>query len=236
MTRIPVWKTITTTLDDDIANGHYRTGDKLPTEAALAVRFGVNRHTVRRALADMADRGIVRSRRGAGVFVETPPADYPIGKRVRFHQNIRATGRLPAKQMLRLETRTCAPSEAKALDLAVGDPVLVYEGLSLSGNAPIAHFLSIFPQTRVPNLAETFATVTSVTEALRRNGIDDYTRRDTRISAELADTVQALHLRVREGAPLLKSVGINVTTDGLPIELGKTWFAADRITLTMAND
>ena len=51
--------------------------------------------SVRDALADLGGRGILRSRRGAGVFVEAPPTDYPIGRRVRFHQNIRAAGRLP---------------------------------------------------------------------------------------------------------------------------------------------
>ena len=52
MPRTPVWKSIAATLEAEIGQGHYRTGDKLPTEAALSARFGVNRHTVRRALAD----------------------------------------------------------------------------------------------------------------------------------------------------------------------------------------
>ena len=73
--RTPVWKSIAATLEGDIASGHYAPGDKLPTEAALAARFGVNRHTVRRALADLGGRGILRSRRGAGVFVEAPPTE-----------------------------------------------------------------------------------------------------------------------------------------------------------------
>jgi len=184
----------------------------------------------------MAERGILRSRRGAGVFVEAPPTEYSIGKRVRFHRNIRATGRLPQKQVLRLETRPSDETEARALDLETGDLVLIYEGLSLSEGAPIAHFISIFPVDRVPGMAATLEEVTSVTEALRRNGIYDYTRRDTRLSALLADPVLALHLRLREGDPLLKAVGLNITTDGTPIELGKTCFAGDRVTLTVTND
>jgi len=61
-----LWSAIAATLTAEISAGHYRPGDKLPTEAALAARFGVNRHTVRHALADLADRGLVRSRRGRG--------------------------------------------------------------------------------------------------------------------------------------------------------------------------
>ncbi|WP_166417070.1 phosphonate metabolism transcriptional regulator PhnF [Cochlodiniinecator piscidefendens] len=234
--RTPVWKSIAETLENEIEHGHYRAGDKLPTEAELASRFGVNRHTVRRALGDMAERNILRSRRGAGVFVESAPTDYPIGKRVSFTQNIQATGRLPNKQLLRLEERSCDSSEAKVLDIPIGAPVLVYEGLSLSGDTPIAHFVSIFPSERFPHMSEILKTVSSVTETLKHQGIDDYVRRDTRITAELATPVQALHLRIRAGDPLLKSVGVNTTLDGTPIEQGQTWFAAERVALTVARD
>ena len=233
MARTPVWKTIAATLEGEISAGHYRTGDKLPTEAALAARFGVNRHTVRHALSDLTERGITRSRRGAGVFVEAPPTEYPIGRRTRFHRNIAATGRLPQKQVLRIESRPCNAAEAKALKLKPGDPVTVYEGLSLAGATPVAHFESVFPAARLPGLAETLGPVTSVTEALRLNGIADFTRAETRLSAERASATQALHLRLREGDPLLKSVAVNICPEHRPIEFGTTWFAGDRVTLTV---
>ncbi|WP_372604720.1 phosphonate metabolism transcriptional regulator PhnF, partial [Actibacterium sp.] len=186
MARTPIWKSITSTLAREIAEGQYPQGGKLPTEAALAARFGVNRHTVRHALAALAESGTVYSRRGAGVFVSLAPTDYPIGKRTRFHRNIEATGRLAHKHPLRVETRACNATEANALRLTPGDRVTVYEGLSMSGKATLAHFESIFPADRLPGIARTFATVTSVTQALAANGVADYTRRDTRISAELA--------------------------------------------------
>ncbi len=236
MARTPVWKSIASVLEREIGAGHYRPGDKLPTEARLSARFGVNRHTVRRALADMADRGLLRARRGSGVFVATVPTDYPIGRRVRFHQNIRASGRLPEKRVLRVETRPCDPTEAAALALEPGDPVTVYEGLSLSGGVVVAHFESVFPAAPLPGLAETLGAVTSVTEALRREGVDDYLRAETRITAEAASPTQALHLGLREGAPLLRSVALNTTPDGVPIERGSTWFAGDKVTLVVASD
>ncbi len=67
--RTPIWKSIHDSLQHDIAGRRYMPGDKLPTEAALAQRFGVNRHTIRRALGALADEGVVHSRRGAGFFV-----------------------------------------------------------------------------------------------------------------------------------------------------------------------
>ena len=233
MAKTPVWKSIASALEADIAAGHYGAGDKLPTEADLAARFGVNRHTVRRALSDMGDRGITRSRRGAGVFVEAPPTDYPIGRRVRFHKAVEATGRLPSKQVLSVSRRASDAAEAAALQLHPGDPVIEYQGLSLAGGAPIAVFTSVFPLQRVPDLPDALRHTSSVTQALRACGIADYTRAETRLSAVRVDATQALHLRLREGDPALKSIGVNVCPEGRPIEYGLTWFAGDRVTLTL---
>ncbi|SDF33381.1 GntR family transcriptional regulator, phosphonate transport system regulatory protein [Celeribacter baekdonensis] len=236
MPRTPVWKSIAETLSEEIARGHYKPGDKLPTEAELSARFGVNRHTVRHALSDLGERGIVRSRRGAGVFVQSAPVDYPLGKRVRFHQNIRATGRLPNRRVLRLETRPCDATEASVLALSPGENVLIYEGLSLSGDTPVAHFISIFPITRLVGLDSQMAQTASVTEGLKAVGIEDYVRAETRVSAERTTTTQALHLGLREGDPLLHTVSLNSTLDGIPVERGLTWFAGDRVTLTVTPD
>lgn len=235
MAHTPIWKSIAATLTSEIADGQYAPGDKLPTEASLATRFGVNRHTVRHALAAMADDGLVHARRGAGVFVAQTPTDYPIGRRVRFHQNLKAAGRVPAKEILVLETRTASPRECEALELTKGDLVHVYEGLSLADGQPIAIFRSVFPAARFPTLLEDLRDTRSVTTALNRNGISDYTRASTRLTAKQATPTQGLHLRVSEHAPILRTVGINIDEAGQPIEYGHTWFAGDRVTLTISD-
>jgi GntR family transcriptional regulator, phosphonate transport system regulatory protein len=236
MTRTPIWQSIATTLSDEIAAGHYGLGDKLPTEAALSARFGVNRHTVRRALGDLNDRGLVHSRRGAGVFIAARPTDYPLGRRVRFHQNLRAAGRLPGKEILATETRIASADEARALDLPSGAEVHVYDGLSLADGQPIAAFRSVFPAARFPGLIAALHEERSVTAALARFGVADYTRVSTRLNAAAATPTQALHLRVGDGAPILRTIGINVDTDGRPVEYGTTWFAGDRVTITLGED
>lgn len=233
--RTPIWKAIATSLQSDIAEGLYGPGDKLPTEAVLAARFGVNRHTVRNALAHLAQDGLVHARRGAGVFVTTTPTDYPIGRRVRFHQNLRAAGRTPAKKVLLLETRLAHASEADALDLEQGAQVHVYEGLSLSEGRPIALFRSVFPATRFPTLLTRLGSDPSVTAALRHFGVSDYTRASTRVNAKLATAIQALHLQISEHAPVLRTISVNVDPDGHPVEVGRTWFAGDKVTLTLAD-
>lgn len=235
MAKEALWSAIASTLTAEISSGHYRPGDKLPTEAALSARFGVNRHTVRHALSDLAERGLVHSRRGAGVFVALRPTDYPLGRRVRFHQNVLAAGQTPSRRISRTETRPCDAEVARALGVRTDDAVHVVEGVSLADGQPIAAFRSIFPAARFPHLVQHLRDMQSITDALAAAGLTDYTRAETRLTAQLADPVLALALAVRPGAPVLRSVAVNVDPTGTPVEHGTTWFAGERVTLTVAD-
>ena len=231
--KTPIWKAIADALRSDLAEGKYAPGDKLPTEAGLAERFGVNRHTVRHGISALVEEGLIRTRRGSGAFVAATPTDYPIGQRVRFHENLIAAGRRPDKRVLQVEERSATTGEAKALQIAPGDPVCAYHGLSLADGQPIAVFESLFPLGRLTGIEEALNQTSSVTEALRLVGISDYTRASTRLTAVRATATHALHLQLSEGDPLLKSSGINVDHAGMAVEFGRTWFAGDRVTLTM---
>lgn len=95
--KTPIWQAIASALRSELAEGRYGLGAKLPTEADLARRFGVNRHTVRHGISALVAEGLIRTRRGAGAFLAAKPTDYPIGNRVRFHDNLIAAGRRPEK-------------------------------------------------------------------------------------------------------------------------------------------
>ena len=234
--KTPIWKAIADALRSDLAEGRYCAGDKLPTEAALAERFGVNRHTVRHGVSVLVEEGLIRTRRGAGAFVATTPTDYPIGKRVRFHENLAAAGRRPQKRPLLLEERTATAAEAKFLGLLQGDLVCAYSGISLADGQPIAIFESLFPLDRLPGITSALRGAQGVTEALSSIGVSDYSRASTRLTAVRATATQALHLQISEGDPLLRSSGINVDETVQPVEYGRTWFAGDRVTLTLGGE
>ena len=180
-----IWQAIADAIRSDLAEGRYAPGDKLPTEAALAERFGVNRHTVRHGISALVEEGLIRTRRGAGAFVPATPTDYPLGT------------------------------------LADGQPVAVFE--------------SVFPAEDLPGLKAALIESGSVTAALNAAGVADFTRRSTRLTAVRATATQALHLQLNEGDPLLRSAAVNVDEGGTPVEYGRTWFAGDRITLTLES-
>lgn len=236
MTKQPIWKAIAQTLEAEIGAGHYRPGDRLPSEAHLSARFGVNRHTVRHAIRALADAGLLRTRRGSGVFVASVPTDYPLGRRVRFHQNVAASGRTASRRLTLLDTRAADAKEAEALRLPPGAPVHVVEGVSLADGRPLGVFRSVFDAARFPDLLAHLSADPSVTRALAQCGLPDYTRAETRLTAKIAPATMALALELPQGAPVLRSVAVNVDPEGRPVEYGTTWFAGDRVTLTVNPD
>ena len=151
-------------------------------------------------------------------------------------EGVLAAGRAPEKRILMLQTRAASPQEAEALGLREGARVHVYEGLSLSDEVPIALFRSVFPAERLPRMLDALRETGSVTAAFAAHGIDDYTRARTEITAKPADATLAAQLRLSPGAPILRSVGVNVDARGRPLEYGRTWFAGDRVTLTLGDD
>lgn len=230
-----LWQSIADNLRAEIARGLWPPGTKLPAEAELAARFGVNRHTLRHATKVLADEGLLYSRRGAGVFVAASPVDYPLGDRVRFHRNIELAGKVPGRVLDAVMTRPSDAAEASALGLSTGAKVHVAEGVSMVDFRPVALFRTVFPADRMPGLPGALRERKSVTAALAACGIDDYQRISTRVTARIADATQAVKLQIGQGEPLLRTEAIS-ESQGRPVEHGLTWWAAERVTLTLPHD
>lgn len=228
-----LWRQIVTALEVDIAGGAYPPGAKLPTEADLARRFGVNRHTLRRALAHLRAAGAIYVRQGAGAYVAQARLDYRLGTRTRFQENLARSGQTSARKILRLETLPADAEQAEALGLGADARVHVFEGIGLGDDVPLTVILSAFPAARLPDLPRHLRESGSVTAALAAGGAGDYRRLWTRLTAESAGAVVARHLRIAQGSPLLAAVSLNVDGEGRPVEFGRTWFCSDRVQLVV---
>ena len=231
----PIWARIRDALAEEIREGRWATGERLPSETALAVRFGVNRHTLRRATAALAEASLVHGRRGAWATVPHATTDYPISRRVRFSENLRAAGREPSRRILSLETQGAGRLEAEALGIERGAAVHVYEGLTLADGAPVAVARTVFPAGRLPELPQALRETGSITAALAAGGVADYTRRWTRLTACRPGLLLARHLMIPETTPVLRAESLSDDAEGRPVEYGLTWFCTDRMPLLIAE-
>lgn len=233
---VAAWRQIADEIEADIATRRLAPGEQLPTEARLAARFGVNRHTVRRAIASLAERGLLRAAQGRGTFVEAWPLSYPIGTRTRFSENVARGRHQPGGELLEAREIPATPAVARALAIAVGAPVAAVSTRRFADGTPVSCGTLHLPLPRFAGFAAAYRRHNAVTPALAACGVDDYTRLETRIAARPATVEEAALLNLAPGRVVLAVSSVNVDRDRRPIEFGQIAFAADRVELLVASD
>lgn len=229
---LPLYLQIADELRRNIEEAVFNVGDQLPTELELSKRFGVHRHTLRRAVDVLRQEGIVDVERGRGTFVVAPIA-LPIGKRVRFNEALKAQSLSPTWQVLRVVNINADPKLAKRLEIDLGSAVVLFERLYLIDDLPINISSSHFPGQRFPGLMAHCETYRSISQMLIKEYDCDHLRRSTRISARVARPRDARLLKMPANSPILLSESINVDQTGTVIEYGVTRFRGDRMELVM---
>ncbi len=230
---VALWRRVADHLERAIADGRYPVDTRLPGEIEIAQRLGVNRHTVRRAIAALADRGFVRAERGSGTYVETPRLRYPIHSRTRFSEIVGAAGREPGGRLLASAVEEAEPDVARRLDVAPRTKVIRLDILRSVDRVPVSAATTWLPAERAPDVGRIYRDTRSLTRTLAQLGIDDFRRQSTRISAAIADAADAARLRLAPGRPLIVVDSTDVTADGRPILTTRARLAADRIELVI---
>jgi len=233
---LPLYIKIANELRQNISESVYQLGDQLPTEAELSARFGVNRHTLRRAIEILRNEGLVRIDRGRGTFVASAPISYTIGKRVRYNETLKAQGLKVSHKLLCVTEQGADQAIAKRLEMAVGEPVVLLERLSFADDHPISVASSYFESARFPHLMELYPQYHSISKMLQQEYGIDHIRRSTRISARMVQPNDARLLELPLNAPILLTESVNEDQQGQVIEYGITRFRGDRMELVFEND
>src|SRR6516162_8831200 len=134
---VALWRQVADGIERGIAEGRFAAGERLPGETEIAETYRVNRHTVRRALAALAERGLVRAERGSGTYVEAPRLAYPLRSRTRFSEIVGAGGREPRGQLIAANEEPATRELARQLGLKVGATLIRIESVRLADRAPI---------------------------------------------------------------------------------------------------
>jgi GntR family phosphonate transport system transcriptional regulator len=233
---VAVWRQLEAWLAGQIEHRAFALDQRLPTETELATRFGVNRHTVRRAIAALAERGLVRVEQGRGTFVQDVVIDYPLRRRTSFSASLIEQDRLPGRELIDVLERAAEGEVGQALGLRRGASVLRARMLGLADGRPVAFGETFLSLARFPDLASRLRRDPSLTVIFRSYGIDAYRRRSTRILARLPTAEEAARLKQAANQPVLVTEAIDVDAAGDPLSFGITCFAAARVQLTVAPD
>lgn len=229
------WEAIAESLAAEIESGTLEPGARLPSEGELARRFGVHRHTLRQATHALAARGYVGIRPGSGTYVRKLVLDYRLRNRVRLTETLAESGETAKRELIDSQ---CEPAGfwASWLELSKSAEVQRLTIRSLVRDRPIALTEHAFPAALGGSVAEAFVRERSIANALAALGVRGYARRRSAISARLPNADEADWLERSVVSPVLVVDFVNVDGAGVPIEAGRTVFAADALKLIVEND
>jgi GntR family phosphonate transport system transcriptional regulator len=232
---VALWRLVADGIERGIADGRFAAGEKLPGEMEIAETYRVNRHTVRRALATLAERGLVRAERGSGTYIETQRLAYPLRSRTRFSEIVGAGGREPRGQLIDASEEVATRELARQLGLKTGTPLVRIEALRFADRTPICVSTSWLSAERFPDAGGVFARTRSMTALLAHYGVRDYRRASTRITAGIVDATDTARLDLTLGRPILVVDSTDVDTEDSPLVTKRSRFAAERVEFLVEN-
>jgi GntR family transcriptional regulator len=225
---LPRYRSIAAELSRRIADQQYPPGSLLPSEAELALEFGVTRMTVRQALAGLAAQGLIERRQGHGTIVMPIKLERQADRPISLAAELIARGLKPGSHVLKLdEIRPFADVRAR-LRLGPRGKVIRLRRLRYADGVLIGLQETLVPSRHAPGLLGMDFENASLTTALREQHGLAATYADLSIEAVAANRRLAADLGIEIGDPLLKSTRVSYLDDGRPLEQTVGWYLGGR--------
>jgi GntR family transcriptional regulator len=222
---IPLWFQVAQHLEHSIADGALPQGSLLDNEIVMAERLGISRPTMRRAMEQLVDQGLIVRRRGIGTRVVQPKVRRPL-ELTSLHDDLSSSGQQPATAVLRFETVGSDAEVASRLGLDEGAPVVHLERLRSAREQPIARMTNWLPVDVVGFDEEDLAT-DGLYDLLRRSGVHLHSATQT-VGARVATAAEARALGESRGAALLTMERDTLDDKGRIVEFASHLYAASR--------
>jgi GntR family transcriptional regulator len=227
---LPLYARLKADLLRAIASGALPVGARLPSHHELTAHYGMSYMTVRRAISELANEGVLATVRGKGVFVAAPKPSAEAGPLVGFSEDMARRGLRPSSRVLVAELIAAPPALAPLFGLPTGAPLIHLARLRMADAAPIAVQTSYLPHERCPWLLAHDLATASLFELLRRAGLRP-AQASGSVSAALASAEEAALLGLVPPAALLITEQRTCLADGSVIEWARTRYRGDRYQL-----
>jgi GntR family transcriptional regulator len=224
--RVPAYEQTAAQLEAEIRSGSLGADERLMSERALAERLSVSRITIRRALAHLAQKDLVRSADRTGWFAE--PVNEGSDVLLSFSDMGRQRGFSVTSTVLHCRAREATLAEAEELGVAPGSPVCDVARIRRFDGVPIAETQAIVPDYLAPGLAGHDFATQSLYDVLRTEYRVMPSRGRFAIQAAACAPSPARHLGLRPGDPVLIFAQTGFDQLGRAFELARTVYRAAR--------
>lgn len=227
----PIWSQISRSIEQQIVAGNLPSGTRLPTETQLAASFEVNRHTLRRALRELVRKGLITATPRRGTVVSRRRIPYPLSHSLSFLDVIVSTGRDPGDHLLSHQIGRAPKEMAEWLGIAERFSVVELQFVRIANGVPICVASAWMPADRFERIGPLVERLGCLDQAVKKLGVTNYTRKETRVTSQPADQLEIEHLEISKGASVLVVDSLFADESGEPILVSNDRFAADRVEL-----
>ncbi len=224
----PLYSVIASKAEALVTSGQWQEGQRLPPERQLCKEFGVSRATLRQALGELEERGLITRHQGRGTFVTKPRLRLPIEGVFSVRDAMVARGMTTTTRVLSIEIIEASRQIAKDLGCLPGDPVIFLERLRVGDGEPIVLDTAHLRADLFPGLERVDFTRHSLYDVIEQ----EYGR----ALAEARETLEPVILTPRECDLLevpthttaLLTRRITSDTEGVVVALGHVLLRGDR--------
>ncbi|MBV9204031.1 MAG: GntR family transcriptional regulator [Actinobacteria bacterium] len=226
---VPLYFQLAQHFESAIRSGELKVGARLENEVRLAEMLSLSRPTVRAAFGYLANKGLVVRKRGAGTLVANERIDRKV-ELSSLYDDLAASGRKPATQVLKAEVSQASDQVADALKLPERGEVMTLERIRLADGEPVALMHNYLPAGLV-QLDVELLEKHGLYELLRAAGIGLHSATQ-RIGAKNASAAEARMLDETRGTALLTMERTAYDQDHRPVEFARHLYRASRYAFT----
>ncbi|MDR3518538.1 MAG: GntR family transcriptional regulator [Azospirillaceae bacterium] len=229
----PLYLQLKNNLLEAIADGRYAPGDPLPTEQQLCAAFGVSRITVRRAVSELQDEGILEKRHGKGTFVSFRRMQTSLVDLAGFSESYSLQGFAVHSVILDVVETKAGPLLARKLSVGENAPILSVTRLISANGVPMTIDAAEFPLGRFPDLAGQIGDDTSIYRILKSCYKHEVKHAERIINVRLASSRERDILNCKLGEPLFEIEKIVSDAAQIPMQRSILLTSTNRISLTI---
>ena len=230
--RIPAYVQIAEEISQKIREGGLTPRDRLPAEDVRASNYHVSRMTVRQALHELAQDGLVRRRHGLGTFVAEPKVDRASTRMTGFHEDLLSRGLTPTSKVLEAEIRPATANLQKRLGVESGTPLVYIRRLRFVDGEPAALNWNYLRADLCASILKADLVQRGLYELMERECHLALGWVEQRVEARRASKEAAQQLKIRVGSPLLYVERLTYLKDDRLLGMMESLYRSDRYVLT----
>ncbi len=197
----PAYFQLAQILHERIMSGDLLPGDRIPSESELSRRYGLSRMTVRRSIAALSEKGLLRSEQGRGTFVVNPRVAGGVFVIPDFHEEMRNQGLSSGARLLKVKVVSAGKLQAERLDIRKGKRVIYLERMLEGAGEPLVFDRKYILFDQSQPLLEAELGYGSIDDLFSGNPDMIPVRADLTLSATVLKPTEAKLLKSETGAP-----------------------------------